>query len=465
MASLILYIIRFNLAIALLYVVYRLFLYHFANFVSRRIYLFGALVLSIFLPWVEFTQVRAQNQGFLNDGNLIQFPELLKEIHFLPTSDTIGSIKHFNYFGLAAWIYLFIGLIFFIGIISHLFWLRKIITENKRIKSGKVHYIINKKFSSPFSYFNFVFTKSPKEFENKPEYFHELAHVRQLHSIDRLLVEFLVPVLWINPFIYLFKKSIIEVHEHLADEAVIKSGIEPIEYQKYLYSQLKSGQYLKMTSNFNYSQTKKRITMISKNISNRKSIVFSMLSLLVVVLIFMMYGFNNHRIIAPVADNLKDEFLSDSDTIPSILPLKPGGNYWIGAKFGMRKHPVFGTMKMHNGIDIVADSGIDIISPADGTVIEAKWDNDYGNKILIKHGEGFVTLYAHLSNFNAKEGDKVKKGDKIGTVGSTGLATRAHLHYEVHKFPGDSSVNPIEYIGNIMELEKKGNGKFTEVIN
>jgi len=339
----------------------------------------------------------------------------------------------------------------------------KSIKRNKKSKAGRLNFVLNEKYKSPFSFFNFIFTKSLKGIEHTPEYLHELAHVKQLHSIDRLLVEFLLPLLWINPFIYLFKKSMIEVHEHLADSAVLKNGIEATDYQQYLYLQLKSSQYLKLTSNFNYSLTKKRITMISKNISKRKSIVRTILSIALVSGIFIFYGFNNKRVIEPLVEVNTKYDNDSSDCIPSILPLKVGGEYWIGSHYGWRKLPILsGSKKMHNGIDIVAPWGTEIIAPADGEIIEIKNSGGYGKHIKMNHNNQFITVYAHLSRYNVKEGDKVKSGDIIGYVGETGLSTAPHLHYEVRKEQDGKKfiyLNPADYIKNIKEIPTKKKSK------
>jgi murein DD-endopeptidase MepM/ murein hydrolase activator NlpD len=250
----------------------------------------------------------------------------------------------------------------------------------------------------------------------------------------------------------------IEVHEHLADSAVLKSGVEATDYQKYLFLQLKSGQFLKLTSNFNYSLTKKRIIMISKNISKRKSLVRTILGLTLIGGIFVFYGFNNQRIIEPVEVNSKYDNSDSSENIPSILPLKEGGKYYIGSHYGWRKHPIKGTKHKHNGIDIVAERGTEIIAPADGTVIEAKYVGEYGNRIKLEHKNGYTTIFAHLQEFKVLSGNKVKKGDVIGFVGSTGMSTKPHLHYEVRKYPpGEKFIflNPADYIKNIKAIPTK----------
>jgi murein DD-endopeptidase MepM/ murein hydrolase activator NlpD len=463
MQNLAIYLLKVHLAIGLLYLIYRFLLSNKATLKVKRFFLLGSMLLAFILPSVEFPKLARNKIIPIEDAFDFHYFDNLSQVQFLPINDKTSRFSQFDIISIIFWIYLIISILFLFVILKSLFQIIKSIHSNKRINSGKLCFVISEKYVSPFSFFNYIFTKSEKEIEKTPEYLHEMAHAKQLHSIDRLLVEFLVPMLWINPFIYLFKKSIIEVHEHLADKAVIRNGIKPADYQNYLFSQLKSGQYLKMTSNFNYSLTKKRITMISKNISNRKSIIYTLVSLILVTGIFILYGFNNGKTIEPITEKQLGTINQDiSDPVPSILPLKAGGKYQVGSSYGMRRHPYTGKMKMHDGIDIIAETGTELIAPSVGQVVEVNEDKDYGKYIKIQHGDKYVTLYAHLSGFNVKIGDFVKTNDVIGYVGSTGLATAPHLHYEVRKFPDNEPItfyNPKDYISNIKEIPYNNKSK------
>lgn len=108
-------------------------------------------------------------------------------------------------------------------------------------------------------------------------------------------------------------------------------------------------------------------------------------------------------------------------------------SYEITSPYGMRKHPILRKYKMHTGVDIGASHGSSIVAANSGTVIMAQYDKSggYGNMIVIDHGGGITTLYAHASKLLAKVGTEVKTGDVIAKVGSTGLSTGNHLHFEV----------------------------------
>jgi len=103
----------------------------------------------------------------------------------------------------------------------------------------------------------------------------------------------------------------------------------------------------------------------------------------------------------------------------------------ITSEFGLRRHPVFGDMRHHNGIDIGAPHGSNVVAADSGTVITSAYSASYGNFIVISHGNGMTTLYAHLSSRHVSAGTDVSKGQVIGLVGSTGISTGPHLHFEV----------------------------------
>jgi murein DD-endopeptidase MepM/ murein hydrolase activator NlpD len=126
---------------------------------------------------------------------------------------------------------------------------------------------------------------------------------------------------------------------------------------------------------------------------------------------------------------------------PSIMPTQG----WLTSAFSsMREHPILHYARPHEGIDVSAPMGSPIEAPAAGRVIEAGWETGYGNVLVIDHGFGLQTKYAHTSRLLVKLGDRVKRGDRVALVGSTGLSTGPHLHYEVHL--DGRPVNPLRYV-------------------
>ena len=138
---------------------------------------------------------------------------------------------------------------------------------------------------------------------------------------------------------------------------------------------------------------------------------------------------------------------------PAIQPVSNKQLDRISSGFGYRIHPVYKVPKLHEGIDFTAPRGTDVYATADGVVEEANVSaRGYGNEIVINHGYGYKTRYAHLTSFKVRRGQQVKRGELIGYVGNTGLSTAPHLHYEVEK--DCLKVNPINFFYNDLAPEE-----------
>jgi len=126
---------------------------------------------------------------------------------------------------------------------------------------------------------------------------------------------------------------------------------------------------------------------------------------------------------------------------PSIMPTKG----WLTSAFAAeRVHPILHLARPHEGVDVSAPMGAEIEAPAAGVVTEVAWEDGYGNILVIDHGYGLVTKYAHCSRILVGRGARVKRGQRIALVGSTGLATGPHLHYEV--WVNGKAVDPLHYV-------------------
>jgi len=139
-----------------------------------------------------------------------------------------------------------------------------------------------------------------------------------------------------------------------------------------------------------------------------------------------------------------DESIWDGGTIKPVQEDKLKRKLRHMSGYGIRIHPVHKVNKFHKGIDFTAPKGTAIQATGNGVVKRVqKKKFGYGNNIIIDHGFGYTTLYAHMAELHVKRGDKVTKGQKIGTIGNTGTSTAPHLHYEVRI--NDRPVNPIDY--------------------
>ena len=139
-------------------------------------------------------------------------------------------------------------------------------------------------------------------------------------------------------------------------------------------------------------------------------------------------------------------------SIPSIQPISNRDLTRIASGFGLRMHPIYKILKMHMGMDFTAPVGTEIYSTGDGIVEKIGWTGGYGKTILINHGYGYKTRYAHCSKYNCRRGQKVKRGDLIGYVGNTGQSTAPHLHYEV--FKNKRQINPVNFFFNDLSAEE-----------
>ena len=138
------------------------------------------------------------------------------------------------------------------------------------------------------------------------------------------------------------------------------------------------------------------------------------------------------------------EYFEDKRSLYASTPTIWPGRGWVTSPFGSRTSPFSGILKFHEGIDIAAQTGTPVMSPADGVVIRAGFSTGYGNLVEISHGYGIRTIYAHNSRLNVKEGQRVKRGEVICYVGDTGTSTGPHLHYEVRL--NSLPVNPVRYM-------------------
>ncbi|HSV88942.1 MAG TPA: M23 family metallopeptidase [Bacteroidales bacterium] len=139
-------------------------------------------------------------------------------------------------------------------------------------------------------------------------------------------------------------------------------------------------------------------------------------------------------------------------SIPAIIPIALGTDRLVSG-FGYRIHPIYKKLRMHTGVDFIAPTGTPIYSTGNGVVRRAQRNfSGYGLMVEIDHGFGYATLYAHMHTIKVQPGQRVSRGEVIGTVGNTGLSTAPHLHYEVIR--NGRKVNPVHYFFNDLTPEE-----------
>lgn len=146
----------------------------------------------------------------------------------------------------------------------------------------------------------------------------------------------------------------------------------------------------------------------------------------------------------------KEDLLAST---PAIQPVSNADLKRLASGFGYRIDPIYKMTKFHAGLDFSAPQGTPVYASANGTIsVAGNLGNGYGNHVVIRHGYGYETLYGHLYKIKARNGQKVKRGEIIGYVGSTGKSTGPHLHYEVHR--NGVKVDPIYYFYNDLSPEQ-----------
>lgn len=140
-------------------------------------------------------------------------------------------------------------------------------------------------------------------------------------------------------------------------------------------------------------------------------------------------------------------------SIPAIMPISNKDLTRVASSFGMRIHPFYKVLKMHTGMDFTAPTGTEIYSTGDGVIKKVEYaQRGYGYNVIVDHGFGYETLYAHMSQIIVRPGQKVKRGSVVGYVGNTGTSVAPHLHYEVIR--NGTKVNPINYYFNDLTPEQ-----------
>jgi len=447
------YILKVSAFQTVLVLFYLLFLRRLTFYQFNRIFLLGILVLGFALP---FVQVGSAPVVQANQELVTMIGTRISQSSAAMTEGVIVPGFQVSWIWLLSSLYALGVLLLFQRYFLNFYKIRRFKYGYQLIaKIGAIE-VFRTPFAQPFSFFRSVFI--PEKVEHTQELnlvmAHELQHVNFGHSYDRMLADFIVVLFWFNPFIYLLRKSLIEVHEYQVDAAVTADSGAKIPYQMSLVS-LAGGGFSGPVSFFNFSTIKKRIQMMNRNKSNKISLMSLALLAPVIGGMVMLFSFE--------MKTPEMVFIQDNPS-PALEELVPVEGAWVetpsifplGVKdekvrvtsnFGYRTDPFDEAQKFHQGMDISAAEGTPVIATADGKVIlVSDQPGGYGKHIVLAHDEVYQTKYAQLSSMEVKEGETVKRGELIGRVGSSGRSTAPHLHYEVYK--DGKAVNPVNYIAD-----------------
>ncbi len=444
------------LLIAACYAGYQLLLRKQTAFQYNRRFILLTLLFSMVLPYLSF------------DFGTLQ-PVIMEELNIQPylsffhpadsaTSAPSSADPGLDLIGLVVTVY-WIGLgLFGLRYVRKLWTIHALIQWGTSRKVGRYTYLLVNKEISPFAFHHYiVMNQATFAQADKSIHWHEQGHVDHRHTLDLLLVELLVMCQWFNPFIYLFKRRLVEIHEYQADAHVIQQGVPIPTYQRLLLDTVHSTPSTSLASPFHNSQLKNRILMVNHYPATSLSLTKRICIWLLMGVLFLSYACTElNPDLVPYQTGLDANPLASttssmsvaadiSEEAPSfMLPIPASELKRISSGFGMRMHPLLKKQRFHGGVDFLAPMGTEVYASADGIIKMAHYDGNWGKRIQIMHSAGFGTDYAHMKVLFVKAGQHVKQGDLIGYLGNTGMSVGPHLHFEIRK--DGERVNPEGYL-------------------
>lgn len=374
------------------------------------------------------------------------------------SDDATAGDKSYNYYIPTVWIAVSVlltlkDLLIYISILKSVRMRDKVIPQNvvrlleeckEEMKiSDSITCIVQEKIKTPslFGIFNTKILLS-KEILELPDdelkfiFIHELSHYKNNHQSLYIVLNALKNIYWFNPFIYVANKIIKQDLEYIADENVLKITNNSKDYSITILK------ILALNNKIDYSfpnicgekiEVERRLKRMKKiKIDTKWSIVLvaTIITAMSLITISLATDRENKNIVSN--ENIEIEEKQEDKVIKIIQPLK---NASISCKFGKIENSELVTT--HTGIDLVPTTTDEIVAIADGKVIYADYSSGTGNTVKIEHADGSISMYAHGSKILVNVGDEVKAGDTIMIVGSTGMATGKHLHFELTKADGE----------------------------
>jgi murein DD-endopeptidase MepM/ murein hydrolase activator NlpD len=446
MISFLIYLAKVNIVFILLYVIYYLFFKRLTFHNLNRGYLMLIIPISFVFPLMELSYA----MPMVVQRIVPEFDE------FIPTGvaqthATLVESHSINYNLVFLLLYVLVSLIFVWKLVLSSIKILHIKRKSESHKIGSFR-VVKADVPTVFSYFKWIFVPIKIEQEYNPAIIeHEQVHARMWHTLDLMIIEMFIALFWFNPFVFFFRKSLKSVHEYQVDTQIAGKKVTKVHYLQLMAENLESNYRLSSVCNyFNGRTIQNRVKMITKNKSSKIKLISYALIVPVMAILLQSFSF---KTVTQESDSY-DSFLSQLFSVkafqeenkPSIKPIKESQLLYISSYYGKRVHPITKKVKMHNGIDFVAKMGTPVIATADGRVIKKTFEQEgkgYGRYIALQHDNVHVSVYTQLSKFNVEVGDVVKQGDVIGYVGSSGISTGPHLHYEVHK--NGERVNPADY--------------------
>jgi len=435
--SMLVYLIKVNLALVLCWALYRVAFRKLTFFQWNRFYLMGSVVLSLILPLLRLqlktTLVAAADIGGIDwtyVDHLASNPVALTQ-YANPWSPR--SVILAVYVAVALTFLLRSGLKF-----RHLL---KCMEPSRKLMIGRVKVYIHDQRTGSFTLFRRIYLDR-HAYAHRSQFVlkHEMAHAVQLHSFDLLFMEFVKALLWFNPFVFVLLQYVRDNHEYLADRFARGERGSLVEYLECLKAETIRYCAPVPASYFKSSTIKKRIIMLTNHTSNQRNKwrYLGILPVLAFMIILFHTPASNSRAI-PAHESF---FLENG--IPSRFPLPEKFRGIISWGYDKEAiHPISKKEMVHKGIDVPAPTGTPVYASGEGVVLKAENVEGWGKFVVLEHGEGYTSFYAHLDEIGVETGVKVALGQVIGKVGNSGQSTGPHLHYEV-RWNGEH-VNPADY--------------------
>ena len=313
------YILKSTACLAILYVFYNVFLEKESIHRLKRFYLLGALLFSLIVPalvYTEYVESEPINQISYPTEQAVQQPE---DIINVPTALETGVLD----MATLLWSIYFIGLFFFgIKFVRNLIHIFLRIRKNPKHKLARITQVLLQEKITPHTFMSYIFLNKSKFESNqipKEVLLHEETHAKQKHSWDVLFVELLQVMFWVNPLIYLSKKAIKLNHEFLADQSVLENNIDQTSYKNTLLSYLSPDsekKYQPLSNAINYSSIKKRFKIMKKETSKKGIVLRS--TVLLPLLAILLYGFSETKIIVKKEKSNSSFQTTDLEITPEI---------------------------------------------------------------------------------------------------------------------------------------------------
>lgn len=279
---------------------------------------------------------------------------------------------------------------------------------------------------------------------------HELSHLKRKDIAVFWIMTIIKSIHWFNPIVW-YGLHRMRQDSELACDALALSYLNEKDTQKYGYTIIHMLQKTQQMGTLNVagmtgnkSQIIRRVKMIA--LFKKNSYKLSFVAILILIIMGCMFLTNAAEDKVPQQTPLESQPETQKEaqvgTVEMLWPLDDGQHKRITSGFGWKKHPIKDKKYFHEGIDIAARQNTKIIAVSKGVVICSDSDEQYGKNIKIQHDNGIVTFYAHCSKLLMNKGDTVEPGEEIAQVGSTGMSTGPHLHFEVQK--NGEPVDPLD---------------------